>query len=237
MHANGRISAINEVMKPDLTIIIIRDLFETLNSLARMKWDYLSFGYFLLRNTYINIWEKLLAEAKKNNIIENINEIENKVNDIYHMNAFYWYCMNISALNYKGDNVVFINYKDFKYLPKMLSVYIPYELDENINDKKFVGSNVHRQYPLIDIKNNNSADIWTKIKIKLNEFNFYLFRNRKSPLFNFPIGTRVIINNNKLEPENYEEKSHIRVEVEKTDIIKNWNYHIMDKLEQVKLKF
>jgi len=130
VHANGRIRGINKIMKPDLTIIIIRDLFETLSSLARMKWDYLTFGYFLLRNTYINIWDKFIMEVKDLNLVEDLNEILKQLNDVYHMNAFYWYCMNLSALNYRHDNTIFIDYKDLKYLAKILDFYIPYKCDE-----------------------------------------------------------------------------------------------------------
>ncbi|MDP9740812.1 UNVERIFIED_ORG: hypothetical protein QFZ59_002642 [Bacillus sp. B2I3] len=44
IRANGRIKAINRIMKPDYTIVIIRDLYEVLTSLSKNEWDFLGKG-------------------------------------------------------------------------------------------------------------------------------------------------------------------------------------------------
>ncbi|MBI3160560.1 MAG: hypothetical protein HYZ26_13260 [Chloroflexi bacterium] len=39
IRANGRINAINAVMQPDLSILIVRDLYQVLESVARLTWS------------------------------------------------------------------------------------------------------------------------------------------------------------------------------------------------------
>ena len=60
IRGNGRINAINEVLKPDYNFIIVRDLYQVLISVLKTNWDFLSVGF-----EYRMSWDKFINEVKK----------------------------------------------------------------------------------------------------------------------------------------------------------------------------
>lgn len=146
IRANGRIEEINKVMKPDLTIVVIRDVYSVLASLSSKPWDLL--GEYLV---YPNDWERLLDEIKTTEILpeKDLSNILKAISSKQDRNAFYWYIMNMLAIQSN----------------KYVDLYVPYsklEMMENLPDKfglhshhsiyneRFKGSNIYNDSVIID---------------------------------------------------------------------------------------
>lgn len=231
VHATGRIGAISEIMKPDLNIVVVRDLYPVLSSLARMNWDFLSFGYKLLRKSYVSIWDNLVREIEQKNIVADFGSIKNKINDKITMNALYWYAMNMSALNHQDEKTIFINYRDLHLLPGMLAQKgIKIDSGVQISDAMFKGTNVHKNYPLKDIKRFKYAKTASKLKSNINQYNYLLRGSSKKPLFDFPSGTIVGINQVVDNTGVSEEDFHIEVKIKPNPLMDHFDQTVMELL-------
>ncbi|QNF28476.1 hypothetical protein [Metabacillus elymi] len=157
IRANGRIKAINQIMQPDLTIVVIRDLHGVLNSLSKHGWDLL--GENLV---YPNDWSRFLQEIKEKNIIPN-QELEyclNHITDRMDRNAFYWYIMNILAIDSHKYVNYYIEYSDIKLIEKIATQYNLLKKYYSIHDKRFTGSNIYNESFITEVHDvHNSRSI------------------------------------------------------------------------------
>ena len=165
IRANGRIKAINELLQPDYTIIVIRDLYEVLNSLYDKNWDLLGEG---LRHP--NDWEKLVYEVKRKDIVPDFNTIINKIKSDLDKNAFYWYVMNLVALENRGENFFFIDFENLNLIDTIADVMSLRSGTESIYNQRFKGNNLHTTYPL-------QSKLKKKCYLKMG-FNYFLMRSR-----------------------------------------------------------
>ena len=138
VRANGRIGAINDILKPELNIVLIRNLYEILNSLARMKWDFTTVGSFFFKKINRNIWAKFINELKEENKFNNINLDQIYKHDITLQNAIYWYALNKTALGFEKENTVFIDFTDLQNMQSLLKKQLPITLDEEFKEQKFL---------------------------------------------------------------------------------------------------
>lgn len=148
IRGNGRIGLINKVTNPDITIVIVRDLYQTISSVLGETWDYYRLGAldgFPLGR--IDYFEKIYTNFKGLEIntnkyidkiaIENINSSNRVIK-----NSLYWYWMNKYVLSIDLKNVLYINYDELNLLPQYLSVQYPdtFPEYEPITANKFTGS-------------------------------------------------------------------------------------------------
>lgn len=148
IRANGRLKAINKIMEPDFTIVVIRDLYQSLESLSKLNWDYVG------RNLLYNEWERLVTDVKKINNLD-MEYYLKYISSDSDKNAFYWYVMNLVALNYKGDNIFYVDYENLSLLKQFVlkTKLVRHNSDLHIN--KFEGMNIHNNNLFLDIDKEN----------------------------------------------------------------------------------
>jgi hypothetical protein len=152
IRGNGRIRAIEPLIQPDSTIVIVRDLYEVLTSVLLTNWDFLSVGF-----EYKIDWESFLQEVRKSGLIENLDWCIDQITDRLDRNAFYWYVMNISAIEYATDDTIFIDYSKLEEIQNAAKIIFNNYYLPKISDPIFNGDNIHGDYPLISSKQRNSA--------------------------------------------------------------------------------
>lgn len=147
IRANGRIDHINQIIKPDYTFIIIRNLYQVLSSLSKYPWDLL--GNNLI---YENEWDKLIYEIRKKNIIKEsyLNYYINNISNWKDKNALFWYIMNLVALECCSDNVFYIDFNNIARIQEYARLFNLSSNNLDISDLIFIGSNLHGDSPIID---------------------------------------------------------------------------------------
>jgi hypothetical protein len=143
IRGNGRINAINEIFRPDHTLVIIRDLYQVLHSVMKTEWDFWSVGW-----EYLLDWEAFVEEIRRKEIIENLDWCLPQIHDRMDQNAFYWYTMNVAAL--KSDkNYFWLHYRDINKIEEVArAIFNVQQLEEPFRSPKFSGEFLHRNYPL-----------------------------------------------------------------------------------------
>lgn len=109
IRGNGRINAINAVMKPDLSIFIVRDLYEVLESVLRLNWSLVADDAE---------WERLCAIGRGR--VAALDGVlkpgqENKIL----VNAAHWALHNLHALEHL-ENTYAIPYKQLDLVESLV---------------------------------------------------------------------------------------------------------------------
>lgn len=123
IRGNGRIQQINEIHKADYIIGVVRPLEQVLLSLRKFNWDFFSIGTIVtFKNSRIKIWNTFINDLTSSDLLKTDKDLEiletvKSVENWELRNAFYWYVMNISLLNFKNqnqnENFILINYQNF----------------------------------------------------------------------------------------------------------------------------
>jgi hypothetical protein len=178
IRGNGRIKALNEILQPDETVIIIRDLYEVLVSLLRTEWNFWSVGF----DFHVD-WNKFIAEIRKKRIIDNLDWCLGQLDGLIDRNAFYWYVMNVAALENKGNNIHIIPYKQINAVNRLGKEIYKLDHMQNVSDSCFNGELLHRNYPLTS---NEPRMLVQDI------FNSFLHKSKLSSKFKLVIKSRKI---------------------------------------------
>jgi hypothetical protein len=109
----GRHRAINEVLSPDISFYVIRDIHDVLASLGNM-FSFYSYG----ANNQINYWESFKKDLISSYMFQNASKISANIKTRDEKNAFCWYVQNKLMLHYfeksKNPNHFLIDYNDIK---------------------------------------------------------------------------------------------------------------------------
>ena len=170
IRGNGRIGAINEILKPDHCIIIIRDLYQVLLSVMKTEWDFWSVGW-----EYQVSWENFIEEIRKKEVVENIDTFLDQIEDRIDQNAFYWYVMNLAALKANPPGAAWIDYGNIGEVENIArNIFGVKELPEPFRMKKFSGENLHKNYPLMsDERINFYTHVMNQVLYKTQLFKRY----------------------------------------------------------------
>ncbi|MCB0745407.1 MAG: hypothetical protein KDC67_15985 [Ignavibacteriae bacterium] len=134
IRGNGRIDMINDTLKPDLSILVVRDLYEVLASIAVQTWN--------MEDRWNKIQSELIKFYPEAEYLTHPNKLMR--------HAAYWYCLN----KYSLENSKTINYfLNFSKADKMKDILNDnnLEADKQISERIFTGENIHYDYPLKDI--------------------------------------------------------------------------------------
>ena len=220
IRGNGRIRAINEIIAPDETVIIIRDLYEVLISLLRTEWNFWSVGF----DFHVD-WFKFVEEVRKKEIIDNIDWCLSQLNGLIDRNAFYWYVMNVAALNNQGKNLYIISYGDIDAINPLGKEFYKLDYMQQVSDPCFNGELLHKNYPLTS---NESRMLLQDI------INSFLHKSKISSKFKFVIkttqlGSEAQIN---LAPLNENKRTikPVGISMEKKDIFEFFNEDIKKRI-------
>jgi len=107
----GRIQAINEIMQPDWTIVLVRDAIEVVNSLMGVNWD-----FFTRRFSTSNDWERFKEEGIEKAVAPDFANMIGEIEYEWEKHIMFWYGMNYFALdNCKsyGANTCFLWFRDY----------------------------------------------------------------------------------------------------------------------------
>ena len=155
IRGNGRIQTINSIMTPDVSIVIIRDLYSVLSSVAGKSWD-------LLGNGLINTFDYKRLLQYINVHLPEIRKQLKYINDRMDMNALYWFVMNHIALK-ECDKDTHVIYYDNITAIEQLALSLGFQEGYNIRDNLFEGDNIHTQYPLMSEKTGkNPMERWNR---------------------------------------------------------------------------
>lgn len=147
IRATGRINLINSVTQPDLSILIIRDLYQVLQSVGRLTWNLFDNekDYLRLHSQGIDSfpwYEKSLSRISQY--------------DKFLSNAAYWFLMNKYALD-KLEETIVVDYDDMAALEKHVKRAGIDAEGYSLKDPLFKGGRIHRQIPLEEIDRNNPS--------------------------------------------------------------------------------
>lgn len=244
IRGNGRVNAINQIMKPDFTFGLIRPLEEVLNSVVNTTFNFLTIGNVYFKNTYRNRWEEFYSAAYKKNLISHslYNNYVKKIGrgDIVTQNAIYWYVMNKSLLTNEvqdRNKIYYIRYDDLDKTDIFIKNILGINVDFKNHQERFIGSNIHRTYPICPSPLINNTD---KIKERINELSYTLmnmFSNNSVYLFKGRAGHEVILNLENKKVIDNENIKRNKVKIINNNMFDEFNSEIMESLEKVKILF
>jgi len=146
IRATGRINVINSVTKPDLSILVVRDLYQVLQSVGRLTWN-------LFDNE--KEWLRLHRQAIEDNPSYEKNYGKISQYDKHLTNATYWYLMNKHALDHLEDTIV-VDYADLRTLETHVKIAGIGTEGTSVRDALFKGGRIHRQSPLEEVEKGGS---------------------------------------------------------------------------------
>lgn len=171
IRGNGRISMINRITSPQHSIVVVRDLFDILNSIGQRQWDFLGKGL------YYNDRERFMNEIIEKHIVDR--EVLKDISSNTDINALYWYAMNKYALEHKEKNTAYILFSDQSAIKRTIEGIYNIRMDLSLNDVRFEGHNLHKQYPLTSRRKQNNI-LYERINrqiIKRIGFSFDTYRS------------------------------------------------------------
>lgn len=233
IRANGRIKQIDDIIQPDYSFVIIRDLYQVLSSLLQMPWDY--FRLYTLPLGRRSVWDRLLKDAYQNEILDSkqLDEIAsiNVDEDRITQAAFYWYAMNIMALRQERENLFFIPYEELNQIERILKGNkMIDETAPSISNSLFKGSGIHSSYPLKDVGINIKRKKYFNL---FNELSYYF----SNPIFSkyvvpikFQTGNEVVINPNRNEKIEVIKPFKYKATVQNTALLDFFNEDIKKRI-------
>lgn len=177
IRGNGRISVIDDIMKPDHSVLVIRNVYEVLESLLLMDWDFFSVGYPYFNHSYVSYWGQIEQYLEDLSDFPWKKDLPTFVYDRIIKNACYWYAMNRSALEQLPSGGLVLQYENISTLEGWAKKKLGIQSNvRSISDPMFRGENIHENFPLNDISLSNFFS-WVE---RWNEMHFYyISRNNK----------------------------------------------------------
>ncbi|MFM7217972.1 MAG: hypothetical protein ACKO1U_08145 [Bacteroidota bacterium] len=224
IRGNGRIGAIKDLLQPDSTIVIVRDLYQVLTSVLRTNWDFLSVGFEYKMN-----WDSFMQEVRRKGLVENYDWCDNLITDRIDRNAFYWYVMNLAAIEYPSNDVHFIDYAEIAKVEMLARQLFQSEDLPSISDSIFTGDYIHSDYPLLSEQPSFST------KELLNGIFYKSQLTDKYGLFlpTRKVGDSVKLNEDFILIEPAEPRS-TKITIEKKELYEFFNQDISKRLAQRK---
>jgi len=181
IRGNGMIKQINQTMKPDLTILVYRDVREVLRSLDKYNWRYTDIHNRFLSKEQSTYWN----DFKQNNYVQKViqkfgldlSEIEQNKEL---RTVLYWYVNNIKALEYNEKDTYHIEFSKIEMIEEIVKEYYDGEIYP-IKNALFFGDNLNKEMPLEDFENENI--LTRRVKTRIDEFSFFLERTYNIPAY------------------------------------------------------
>ncbi len=227
IRGNGRISAINQIINPDFTIIIFRDAYSVLKSVTPLDWDFYSIGSRYAPSCYKSYWSQIQKKFEQLNNKFSKKKFELHKEDPIFKNLIYWYVMNKVAMQYflesnKNSNFL-ISFENMSELQKIAqkmgfgnaAIYHP-------SNPIFEGSLIQSSNTIIN------KPVTTDYHRKL--INFSLIKKAEK------VGNLIQINplkENSSINSILHDKKKIRIEIKKNEIIDILNEEIKADLNQI----
>ena len=164
IRANGRINAIDKLMQPDLSLLVVRDLYQVLESILLRD-------FCLVQNDYD--WHRLCQQARElYPFLEDLGVLQKSTNKLI-KTAVFWFVMNKYALD-NLKNTIVVDYKNFQSL-ESLSAHLGLD-GQDISNSMFRGENIHGFYPLKDLSQSSARDfslgsVVSNMVMKLDKLN------------------------------------------------------------------
>lgn len=187
IRGNGRLRQINEVIKPDFSVFIIRPIYDVLSSIITKEYSSYSIGYFPAPLFRYDYYIRLLDEAVSNGLIEE--DLERIARCSIHnrilKDAFTWYLMNKAGLrNIAEQKIYLLEYSDIIQIETIAR----HEIGLDVKfDKRFKGYFIHSDSLLTE----KTPPPPYPFKYRANEL---MFRNGIRPVFPVEYGEEVYIN-------------------------------------------
>ncbi len=231
IRANGRLVVINDLMQPDFTFVVVRDLYQVLSSVGSDIWDFFrvqSVGFPLSRYDF---FLKIMNDADKAGLIKPSHKkyIDNAIasNDRFLMNAFYWYWQNKYLLINDIKGAIILKYKELDKIEDILQsnpLFANIEV-KSIKDDLFKGRLIENSLVL----KTTSKRIKLKLYFNLiNEFFFYFMGRKFKWSLNIPMGKigeeSIIREHPKMPIKSLLDK--IRINISPTDLLDELNNEI-----------
>lgn len=219
IRGNGRIALLNRITRPNYSIIVIRSLFDILNSIGQRQWDYLGKGL------YYDDTKRFMNELKGKNIVERhvLRDIQSETD----INALYWYAMNKYALENPVNGAKYIMFNDMEGIETLIAGIFQENTVIKLKNNRFEGGNIHSQYPLFsNVKRKNL--LYERINRQLIKRIGLSFDTYRSGTIDRVVReTKAVGNEVKRSPKIY---------IEKKSLYEYFNNSIINKLNKLKEK-
>lgn len=166
IRGTGRINLINSLTKPNLSILVVRDLYQVLQSVGRLTWNLFDNekDWLRLHEQGIEISPLYKKYAKKLSKYDKLST-----------NAAYWFLMNKHALDGLKDTIV-VDYKDLTALEKHAQRASLEPEGSSLRDAMFKGGRIHRDSPLEEVERRETGmlsrlaefTIPSKLRVEVN---------------------------------------------------------------------
>ena len=170
-------------------------------------------------------WEKFINEVKKTGIVDQFDWCIDRIYDRLDQNAFYWYVMNLAALQCSFKPTYFLDYKSIQEIEGIANDIIQPKEKESIKNPILSGDYIHGDFPLISPPSKHSkSDLLNSVLYKtqiIDKYGYYIPNRR--------IGNASSINE---EYQLIESSSppQTKVTIEKKDLYEFFNEDIRTKL-------
>ncbi len=213
----GHLPIIREITKPNLEIIIIRDLYDTLSSVFNEEWDFLSLGQIYHGRIYSQLHERFYKEAET--LFSKKHDFPNQK---IHRNAFYWFINNSFLLNSKNDNTIIVTYDEINQFEEKIATELSLQKPDNFISK--LRGNIIHTNSLFEEK--SSRGLFQKVLYGMNEMLYY---NNIKPRFIPEIGS-IISLTQKTKPSNTvkERDKKTKVIIPVFPLLDEWNQTILN---------
>lgn len=232
IRANGRIPAIEAIMQPDHSILVVRDLYDVLVSLQRMDWDFFSVGYSYFKRSHVDYWKQIKNYLARIQDFPWQKELDTFNHDRLLKNACYWYAMNRAALAELPEDGLVMNYGNLKQLEQWAATtFFPGQTElPALSDARFIGEKIHGQYPLTN-ETSPALSVWFQ---RWNEMRFYLTKSGHFswlPKAKSNVGNIVRLATSRESSES-KKASKVRVKVSSHPILDYFQKDIQERLLQ-----
>lgn len=172
IRANGLINIIDKIMKPNLSVLIIRDVYKVLESISLMNFN-------MIENP--RDWKRLSDKAQElYPFLVNLGCLEG--NNKLTRCAVYWFVMNMFALENINNNTIVVDYDNLSKSIDLLSIYLKKNDFQNIPDishPMFNAKNLlNGYYPLKDIKPPSlvNLNLLSQISTQASKILYYIYK-------------------------------------------------------------
>jgi len=223
IRGNGRINAINEILQPDYSILVVRNLYEVLQSVLHNEWDFWSVGWEFRLD-----WDQFVFEIRESGLLKEVDYCLKHTHDRIDRNAFYWYAMNKAAIGLAQNNLIVIDYTNLHEIEDLAKNIFSSEIEiEPIKSKKFDGELLHYNYPL---------ESFEKMNVSKSIISEFLLKTKLIPylgiFFGSKIGSEVQLNKDYYLLEERKERS-TRINIEKKEIFNFYQEDVMNDLNSL----
>lgn len=172
IRGNGIIEQINLVTKPDISILVYRDIYQVLSSLKKYTWEYTDIYNNYLSKEKASFWLLFLSKPYVQKVLKDYNLTPDSIScNAEIRNAFFWFVNNLKALSCRLDNIYHVPFNEISVLEKLVAAN-GFTQNYPMKSKLFFGDNLNKDCTIVDV--NTQKKNYKRVLTELDSFCFFL---------------------------------------------------------------